>query len=172
MPSPVTRRAFYAALAAGVTVSGFAVADDEERDYPAPKFKPNIKKPKLNQTMVQDFVIFAHSELDMVKLLLDKQPALLNACMDWGAGDWETGLGGASHMGRRDIAEFLLERGARVDIFCAAMLGHLDAVRTFLTAQPKLKDAKGPHGFNLMHHAKAGGKEAAAVVTYLELLNR
>ena len=52
----------------------------------------------------------------MVKVLLDNEPKLINATMDWGAGDWESGLGGASHMGRRDIAEYLLSRGARVDI--------------------------------------------------------
>ena len=78
---------------------------------------------------MQDFVIYAHSEPDMTKKLLDKEPALLNAAIDWGGGDWETGLGGASHMGRRDIVEILLERGARIDIFCAAMMGQLDAVK-------------------------------------------
>ena len=105
-----------------------------ERDYPAPGFKPSWKKPQINRLLVQDFVIFAHSDLEMTKKLLDKEPALLNAVMDWGAGDWETGLGGASHMGRRDIVEFLLERGARIDIFCAAMMGQLDAVKSFLDA--------------------------------------
>jgi hypothetical protein len=35
----------------------------------------------------QDFVIYAHADLDMVKKLLEKEPALLNATMDWGSGD-------------------------------------------------------------------------------------
>jgi len=68
----------------------------------------------------------------MTKKLLEKDPALLNATMDWGGGDWETGLGGASHMGRRDIVQFLLERGARIDIFCVAMMGQLDALKSFI----------------------------------------
>ena len=55
-------------------------------------------------------------------------------------------------MGRRDIVEFLLASGARIDIFCAAMMGQLDAVRAFLTLQPKLIDSRGPHGFNLLPH--------------------
>src|SRR5437016_3876430 len=101
-----------------------------ERDYQAPSFKPSWKKQQLNRSFVQDFVIYAHSDLPMVKKLLVKEPALLNATMDWGAGDWETGLGGASHMGRQDIALYLLDRGARIDLFCAAMLGQLDAVRS------------------------------------------
>ena len=134
--------------------------------------KPSWKRPQLNRLLVQDFVIYAHSDLGLVKKLLDKEPALLNAAMDWGAGDWETGLGGASHMGRRDIAEFLLEHGARIDLFCAAMMGQLDAVRAFLTLQPALIDAKGPHGFSLHFHAQVGGKEAEKVLDYLQSVKK
>lgn len=143
------------------------------RDYEAPKFKPSWKKEQLNRQLVQDFVIFAHSEFDMVKKLLEKKPELLNAAVDWGNGDWETGLGGASHMGRRDIVEYLLERGARIDIFCAAMLGQLEAVKSFLAFQPNLIDAKGPHGFfNLHVHAQVGGKESEAVLDYLQSIKK
>jgi hypothetical protein len=143
-----------------------------ERDYPLPSFKPSWKNPQLNRQMVQDFVIYAHSELDMVKKLLDREPALLNATMDWGKGDWETGLGGASHMGRRDIVEFLLERGTRIDLFCATMLGQLEVVKALLTMQPKLIDAKGPHGFSLHLHAQVGGKEAEPVLEYLQTVKK
>jgi len=143
-----------------------------ERDYAPPEFKPSWKKPQLNRLFVQDFVIYAHSDLDMVKRLLEKAPRLLNATMDWGAGDWETGLGGASHMGRRDIVEFLLAKGARIDIFCAAMMGQLEAVRAFLTLQPALIDAKGPHGFTLHFHAQVGGKEAEKVLDYLQSVKK
>ena len=143
-----------------------------ERDYPAPGFNPSWKNPQINRLLVQDFVIFAHSDLPMTKKLLEKEPALLNAAMDWGKGDWETGLGGASHMGRHDIVEFLLERGARIDIFCAAMMGQLDAVKAFLTLQPKLVDAKGPHGFTLHFHAQVGGKEAEPVLDYLQSVKK
>src|SRR5436309_1770426 len=67
------------------------------RDYPEPGFHPSWKKPQLNRTMVEDFVIYAHSDLDMTKKLLEREPLLINGFMDWGAGDWESGLGGASH---------------------------------------------------------------------------
>src|SRR5947199_4445135 len=108
----------------------------------------------------------------MTRRLLEKEPALLNATMDWGAGDWETGLGGASHMGRRDIAEFLLAQGARIDLFCAAMLGLLDAVKAFLALQPRLIDARGPHGFSLHFHAQVGGKQAEKVLDYLQTVKK
>jgi hypothetical protein len=151
---------------AGPVEAGF------QRDYPAPSFKPSWKKPQINRLLVQDFVIYAHFELEMVKTLLAREPALLNATMDWGGGDWESGLGGASHMGRRDIVEFLLERGARIDIFCAAMLGRLDAVKSFLALQPALIDAKGPHGFSLHFHAQVGGKDAEPVLDYLQSVKK
>ncbi|MCE2797499.1 MAG: ankyrin repeat domain-containing protein [Planctomyces sp.] len=139
-----------------------------ERDYDAPKFRPSWKKEQISRLMLQDFVIFAHSELEMVKKLLEREPGLLNGSVDWGGGDFETALGGASHMGRRDIVTFLLERGARIDLFCAAMLGQLEVVKSFLTLQPALIDAKGPHGFSLHFHAQVGGDEAQPVLDYLQ----
>src|SRR5262249_6351155 len=139
-----------------------------ERDYDPPSFKPSWKRPQLNRLFIQDFVIFAHTDLEMVKKLLAKEPALVLASMNWGAGDWESGLGAAAHMGRRDVVEVLLEAGARIDIFCAAMLGMVDVVRAFLTLQPKLIDAKGPHGFSLHFHAQVGGKDAEKVLDYLQ----
>jgi hypothetical protein len=122
----------------------------------------------LSSDLVQEFVAKAHGDLDAVRELLEREPALLNAAWDWGAGDWETGLGAAAHMGRRDIALFLLERGARMDVFAAAMLGETEIVRAMLTAVPGLRDARGPHGIPLLEHAKAGGEQARAVVELLE----
>ena len=190
MSKLISRRCF-AGLTAGLVVGSATelTADDKpkaeppkapggpreaafERDYPPPGFKPSWKKPQINRLLVQDFVIFAHSDLAMTKKLVEREPLLVNAMMDWGAGDWESGLGGASHMGRRDIVEFLLEKGARIDIFCAAMMGQLDAVRAFLTLQPKLIDARGPHGFTLHFHAQLAGKDADKMVEYLQSVKK
>jgi hypothetical protein len=104
----------------------------------------------------------------MTKKLLEKEPALVTAAMDWGAGDWESGLNGAAHMGRRDICEALIEKGARIDIFAAAMLGHLDVVKALITAHPALVDARGPHGINLHRHAQVGGPKSEKVLEYLQ----
>jgi hypothetical protein len=122
----------------------------------------------LDAELVQAFVSNAHGDLDTVRELLEREPALVNATWDWGGGDWETGLGAAAHMGRRDIASFLLEHGARLDIFAAAMLGETEIVRAMLTAFPPLREAPGPHGIPLLAHAKAGGAEAREVVALLE----
>jgi hypothetical protein len=139
-----------------------------ERDYDAPSFKPGWKKEQINRTMAQDFVIYAHSSLEMTTKLLDREPGLLNAAVDWGGGDWETALGGASHMGKKDIVQFLIGRGARVDLFCATMLGKTEIVKALLLMQPSLIDAKGPHGFSLHFHAQVGGDEAKETLDYLQ----
>lgn len=144
------------------------VEDLFERDYPAPDFKPGWKKKQINRMLAQDFVIYAHSDVKMVEQLYTREPALLNATLDWGGGDWETALGGASHMGRKDIVTFLLSKGARIDIFCAAMLGMLDTIRQMLTFQPTLIDAKGPHGFSLHFHAQVGQEDSKPVLDYLQ----
>lgn len=184
MSPKTTRRIFLGTTGSALTWSvatamGRSIEQDEqdekgpreaafERNYEPPKFKPSWSKEQVNRQLLQDFVIFAHSDLAMVKQLLEREPGLLNGAVDWGGGDFETALGGASHMGKHDIVEYLLERGARIDIFCAAMTGQIDAVRSFLTLQPALIDAKGPHGFSLHFHAQVGGERSAAVLDYLQ----
>ncbi len=116
---------------------------------------------------VHAMVANAHGDLDFVRAALAEDPTLANAAWDWGDGDWETALGAAGHMGRRDIAELLLEHGARLDLFVAAMLGELEIVEAILTAHPEMREAKGPHAIPLLAHAEAGGERAQAVVDYL-----
>ena len=118
--------------------------------------------------MAADFVIYAHSDIKMVKMLIEREPGLVNASLDWGNGDWETALGGASHMGRQDIAKVLLSHGARMDLFCSAMMGQLEIVKAMLALEPTLIDAKGPHGFNLHWHAQVGADNAKPVLDYLQ----
>ena len=120
--------------------------------------------------LVQKFVRVAHGDLAQVTALLEREPSLVNAAWDWGGGDWETALGAASHTGGREIAGYLLAHGARMDVFCAAMLGKLSLVRALVQDHPALLASKGPHGIPLMVHAEVGGEEAANVVEYLRSL--
>jgi hypothetical protein len=128
----------------------------------------NERPPPLGRELVQEFVAKAHGDLDAVRELLESEPALVNAAWDWGGGDWETGLGAAAHMGRRDIALFLLGQGARKDVFAAAMLGEVEIVRAMLDADPTLREARGPHGIPLLAHAEAGGEHAREVAELLQ----
>ncbi len=127
-------------------------------------------KSALDVTLVQEFVGKSHGDLARVKELLAQEPALINAAWDWGGGDWETGLGAAAHMGRSDIANCLLENGARLDLFAAAMLGKLEIVRAALETYPQAIHIPGPHGIPLIAHAQAGGNDAIQVYEYLESL--
>lgn len=129
------------------------------------------KKSVLEVTLVQYFVGKSHADLEGVKELLEQEPALVNSAWDWGGGDWETGLGAAAHMGRRDIASCLLQNGARMDVFAAAMLGKLEIVKAILEACPEALHAPGPHGIPLIAHAQAGGNEALRVYEYLKSLS-
>lgn len=124
--------------------------------------------PRLAAERVEAFVGNAHGDFATVQAMLADEPALVNAAWDWGGGDWETALGAASHMGRRDIAEVLIAHGARIDIFAAAMLGEADLVRAFLDAHPELIHALGPHGIPLAVHAEKGGEQATPVVSLLQ----
>jgi hypothetical protein len=116
--------------------------------------------PALDKELVREFVVAAHANLARTKEMLEPQPELVNATWDWGGGDWETGLGGASHMGSKEIAEYLLGKGARMDVFCAAMLGRIEIVKAFLAADPQVVHLRGPHGIPLVRHAVAGGQQA------------
>ena len=126
------------------------------------------RPPALDPQQVEAFVTSAHGDIDQVRALLEEEPRLVNAAWDWGGGDWETGLGAAAHMGRRQIALLLLEHGARIDLFAAAMLGYFDIVSTVLADFPAMREAFGPHGIPLVEHARAGGEDARAVLQLLE----
>jgi hypothetical protein len=152
-----------AGLAGIVTgVPGLAVAQTKSEAYP--------DFPAQDRARVRDVVRYSHFDLARVRELVTDSPALACASWDWGFGDWESALGAASHMGRRDIAEFLLEHGARANLFTATMLGQLAVVKATIAARPRIQRVLGPHGLTLLTHARHGGEQAAQVVDYLESL--
>ena len=124
----------------------------------------------LDKTLVQEFVGTAHRDKDRVMALLDEHPNLLNASHDWGLGDFETALEAASHVGYKELATYLVEKGAQTSIFTACLFGRMDIVKPTLEVFPKTLHARGPHGFTLLHHAIRGGEEALEVKAYLESL--
>jgi hypothetical protein len=126
--------------------------------------------PQFDRARVKRFVIAAHFNFVAVKAMLAEEPKLINGAIDWGNGDFETALGGASHMGRRDIAEYLLEHNARMDIFAATMLGRLDIVSAAVAAFPNIVHVPGPHGIPLIVHAEKGGPAAKTVLEFLRPL--
>jgi hypothetical protein len=55
-----------------------------------------------------------------------------------------------------------------MDIFCAAMLGKIEVVKSMTTEYPLILESKGPHGITLLMHAKKGGDKASPVVEFLK----
>jgi len=125
---------------------------------------------QFDRARVKRFVIAGHVNPAAMKAMLAEEPHLINGAIDWGDGDFETALGGASHMGRRDIAEYLLEHNARMDIFAATMLGQIDIVKAAVAAFPNIVHVPGPHGIPLIVHAEKGGPTAKAVLEFLKPL--
>ena len=163
MPSFLDRKKFLSLSLAGATglIIGKPLITNAQQQKPDP----------LDKELVKEFVGVSHRDVNRVKELLEKTPGLLNCSWDWGGGDFESGLEAAGHVGNKDIANYLLSKGARMNLFCAAMLGKLDIVKATLDSYPDLKLSKGPHGLQLLHHATKGGDDAKAVLSYLQQIN-
>ncbi len=126
--------------------------------------------PAQAQELVREVVTVAHFDLRRLKELVDVRPSLAVAAWDWGFGDRETALGAASHMGNRNIAEYLLSQGAQPTIFSATIFGQLDVVKAFVAARPGIQKIRGPHSISLLGHARNGGAVAKPVLDFLQTL--
>lgn len=126
--------------------------------------------PTQEPELAKEVVGVSHGNFKRLKELVDARPTLAEATWDWGFGDWESALGAASHVGNREIALYLIDKGAAPTLFSATMLGQLDVVRSLLTVQPGIQRQKGPHGITLLSHAKAGGSQAREVLEFLQSL--
>ncbi len=112
--------------------------------------------PAIDDAIVAEVVGVSHFNLDRLRELVNRRIDLAKANWDWGFGDWESAIGAASHVGRRDIVEFLISKGARPDIFTYAMLGSFAAVKAMIAATPGIQSTYGPHGISLLQHVKNG----------------
>jgi ankyrin repeat protein len=99
------------------------------------------------QAISDAFVGAAHGDFDKVRALLEQHPALLCLSATWG----ETAIQAAAQLGRVDIAEYLLARGASLDICTAAMLGNEERVAAMLAADPGLAHATGAHALPVLY---------------------
>ena len=133
--------------------------------------KVEIERPApIKLEIVKEFVTAGHGNFPRTKEMLENYKQLLHVCNDWGGGDYESAIEGAGHVGNKEIATYLLGKGARYNIYLACMLGHLETVKNVLTFNPGLLNSKGPHGFTMLHHANKGGEAAKPVVDFLQSL--
>lgn len=120
----------------------------------------------LKIEVVKEFVGAGHNNLSRVKEMLAEYPNLIYSRYDWGNGDFEEAIEGAGHVGDDEIANYLIESGARVNLFVLTMLGKTGLVKPVLEQYPALINAKGAHGFTLLHHAERGGEPAKELYDY------
>ena len=76
-------------------------------------FAGRFEKELFSEEEVYAFVLAAHKDFDETQRIVEEHPLILNCANQSRRGDFETAIGGASHMGRRDIADMLVEKGAR-----------------------------------------------------------
>ena len=126
------------------------------------------KPDPLPAEKVKEFVIAGHGDFTKTKQLLSELPALLYATWDWGGGDFETALEGAGHTGNKEIAQYLIDMGARTNLYVLTMLGKTQLVKSYLEMFPQYLTARGPHGLTLLHHAQKGGVEAKELADFLQ----
>ena len=175
----LTRRGF---LGTATACGAFAVLGiDDVRAGTGPNFAGDLASsipadfPSHPRDVVREVVGAAHVRFERLKELVTERPALAKVSYDWGFGDWESALGAASHMGRRDIAEFLMARGARATVFTFVMLGSVDAVKSIVESVPGIQRTPGPHGISMLQHARNAlqrneDKASQKVIDYLESL--
>jgi len=112
--------------------------------------------PNIDPKIIAEVVGKSHFDLERVKELVEKRPELSKSVWEWRFGDFESAIGAASHVGRRDIALYLLSKGARPTIFTFAMLGTFAVIKSVIESTPGIQKTTGPHGIGLLDHAYAG----------------
>ena len=115
----------------------------------------------VSQELVEPFVLAAHGNFAKVQELYEQHPEILN--IPWAKFD-ETALQASSHMGRREIAQYLLSKGAPLNICAAAMLGMQAEVAAFLKQDSSLANARGAHGIPALFHAAMSGQTEVAAL--------
>jgi len=131
--------------------------------------KPHEGETPYKLEVVKEFVIAGHGKLDRVKEMLEEYPNLLFCRYDWGNGDFEEAIEGAGHVGNKEIASYLIQKGARPNLFVLTMLGETTIVKSAIEKYPSLLTAKGPHGLSLLHHATKGGDASKELLDYFKM---
>jgi ankyrin repeat protein len=99
-----------------------------------------------------------HGDFDRVRSALEEHPGCVVAlnALDPERME-ETPQRAAAHLRCREILEFMLSRGVKLDIFMACALGLRECVQELLERDPALANARGGHGIHVLNHASDTG---------------
>jgi ankyrin repeat protein len=106
----------------------------------------------VEQGVIDECVGNAHGNLARVQELIERYPEILNARATWN----ETPIEAATQMGNQPIIDFLIERGAPVDLFTACVLGDVSRVGAEIAGDPGLSRARGVHELPVLYFAAVG----------------
>src|SRR5437867_8197811 len=113
------------------------------------------------QPEVEIFGVLMTGETGRFKQILDERPDLVNARNDNG----DSLLMTAAYMGRRDLFDLLLEKGAGVSLFEASAVGLVDRVQEHVEKDPGLVNAYSHDGWTPLHLASFfGHKDVARIL--------
>ncbi len=107
----------------------------------------------IPQEVINQFVGAAHGDFHTVKEMLEQYPGLLNAIASWN----ETAIQAAAQTGQTEIIQYLLAKGAPLDICTATVLGMTEQVEHILQSEPAQISAHGAHDLPLLYYAVIGG---------------
>ena len=150
------KSSIFGLLAVSLPSITYAKSIFEHTDSVTDKNAMFYRYPSIDDAIVSEVVGKSHFNLERVRELVDKRPELSRATWDWAFGDWESAIGAATHVGRCDIVEYLLSKGAKANIFTFTMLGAYETVKSMIEFQPGIQKNYGPHGISLLEHAEVG----------------
>ena len=139
-----------AALTAAIKANNSSLVRDVLLRHPS--LKSRINEPLPNYSFDTPPIIAAvqKENREIIDVLLNAG-ANVNQRTRWWAGSF-----GVLDCASSGLADYLISRGATIDIHAAARLGKIDRVRELLANDPQLVDARGGDGHLLLGHAKIG----------------
>lgn len=115
-----------------------------------PYQRPNMDS--VPQYLQGSLVGQSHGNLEAVTKRVEADPRLAHSVATTSEGGVEAG----SHMGRKDVVEFLLEHGAPYSLPTAVMLGDMETVKRYLDEDPQRIHERGAHDFALLWYPVIG----------------
>jgi len=106
----------------------------------------------IPKEFVNAFVLYSHFSLPQVQKWVTQCPDLLNTRASWD----ELSVEAAAHMGRADIGNLMLDRGATYSLPTAVVFGPVGDVKRMLAEEPRSIHERGAHSFPLLWYTAFG----------------